>query len=299
MSESVSQERRAGKALTPRGGPHLAEVPTSRRSPPRGGVTEVERILFADPIWAAYAIADLQPAFAPDCIWSLQTSAAGSSATLLYHGLATPVLFTLGEPTLVAATLGNWAATGQLPARVDLAIRAEHETTVGQWFDGTDDRKPMLRMWLADASRVPAPTAGVVRLQAADTARIQALYAHGGPFTPDAFAPGQVAQGVFFGAVAADNSLVAVGGTHLCDPGERLAAIGNMYTHPAHRGQGLAAQVLAAIVHALLDGGITTIVLNVNERNDGARRLYTHFGFAIHCPFIEGVAVNKVAGSGA
>ena len=260
---------------------------------------QARAILEQDRIWAAYAIADLQPAYAPDCVWSLRGDADGASAALLYHGLTTPVLFTFGEPAALAMSLGEWAATGQLPPHVDLAVRAEHEPVVGQWYDGTGDRKPMLRMWLADAGRVPAVNAGIVRLGGDDAPQLQALYAHGGPFTPDAFMPEQLAQGVFFGVPGDDGALTAAGGTHLWDPDAGIAAIGNMYTHPAHRGRGLAAQVLAAIVHTLLDAGVATIVLNVNARNSVARRLYERFGFAIHCPFIEGVAVKKGVGNGA
>lgn len=256
-------------------------------------------ILETDRIWAAYAIADLQPAFAPDCIWSLRDDTEGISAVLLYHGLVTPVLYTFGAPAQIAASLGAWAAEGQLPQHVDLAVREEHEAIVGRWYAAPDDRKPMLRMHLADAGRVPGARSAAMRLDGADAARIQTLYAHGGPFTPDAFKPEQVAQGVFFGVAGADGALLAAGGTHLWDPGEQIAAIGNMYTHPAHRGRGLAAEVLAAIVHTLLAAGITTIVLNVNTHNSVARRLYERFGFAIHCPFIEGVAVKKGLRNGA
>ena len=167
---------------------------------------------------------------------------------------------------------------------------------VDRWFDGRQDRRPMLRMWLADARRVPALQPGVTRLVGADAPRVQALYAHGGPFTPDAFMPDQVAQGVFFGVEDSAGELLAVGGTHLWDPDERIAAIGNMYTHPAHRGRGLAAQVLAAIVQTLLAAGVTTIVLNVNQQNLVAQQLYTRFGFATHCPFIEGIAVRIQSG---
>jgi predicted GNAT family acetyltransferase len=57
--------------------------------------------------------------------------------------------------------------------------------------------------------------------------------------------------------------------------------------------------VLAAIVHTLLAASVTTIVLNVNTHNSVAQRLYERFGFATHCPFIEGVAVKKGVGNGA
>jgi len=253
-------------------------------------------ILNRDRIWAAYAIAELQPAYAPDCVWSLHDAVAGASAVLLYYGLTTPVLFAFGEPAQVAASLDAWATGGRLPPRVDLAIRAEHAAVVEGWFDSTGDRKSMLRMWLADAECAAAARTAAVRVDSADAPRLAALYAHGGPFTPDAFMPEQVAQGVFFGVEDDAGALVAVGGTHLWDAGERIAAIGNMYTHPAHRGRGLAALVLAAIVRTLLGAGVATIVLNVNQHNPAAQRLYTRFGFVTHCPFIEGVAVNIQSG---
>ncbi|HAJ37690.1 MAG TPA: hypothetical protein DCL15_18635, partial [Chloroflexi bacterium] len=60
------------------------------------------------------------------------------------------------------------------------------------------------------------------------------------------------------------------------------------------RGRGLASAVLAAIVDSLQAEGVSTIVLNVDQRNDGARRIYERFGFVVHCPFIEGVATAKI-----
>ena len=68
---------------------------------------------------------------------------------------------------------------------------------------------------------------------------IEALYAAGGPFAPDAFSPAQVVEGVFFGLEipALDQmrrgTLIAVAGTHLVAPTWGVAAVGNIYTHPA------------------------------------------------------------------
>ncbi|MCE7989807.1 MAG: GNAT family N-acetyltransferase [Caldilinea sp. CFX5] len=47
-----------------------------------------------------------------------------------------------------------------------------------------------------------------------------------------------------------------------------------MYTHPARRGKGYARALLSAIVTELQTRIVTTIVLNVDERNATARRLY-------------------------
>jgi GNAT superfamily N-acetyltransferase len=132
------------------------------------------------------------------------------------------------------------------------------------------------------------------RLTGADVLAVKALFAHGGPFTPDAFAAHQVELGVFYGIEDEHGALAAVGGTHIVDYTARLAAIGNMYTRPDCRGRGFARAVLAAIVANLQADGVATIVLNVDHRNTGARRIYERFGFVVHCPYIEGVATAKI-----
>jgi ribosomal protein S18 acetylase RimI-like enzyme len=99
-------------------------------------------------------------------------------------------------------------------------------------------------------------------------AAVTALFAHGGAFTPDAFAAHQVESGVFYGVEDATGALAAVGGTHIVDyTRAQLAAIGNMYTRPDCRGRGFASAVLGAIVASLQADGVTTIVLNVDHRN--------------------------------
>jgi ribosomal protein S18 acetylase RimI-like enzyme len=82
-----------------------------------------------------------------------------------------------------------------------------------------------------------------------------------------------------------------VGGTHIIDRAHSAAAIGNMYTHPAYRGRGHAGAVLGAIVAALQKEQITTIVLNVDQQNPTARRLYEKHGFQIHLPYVEGAVI--------
>jgi GNAT superfamily N-acetyltransferase len=83
---------------------------------------------------------------------------------------------------------------------------------------------------------------------------VTALFAHGGAFTPDAFAAHQVESGVFYGVEDATGALAAVGGTHIVDYTRGLAAIGNMYTRPDCRGRGFASAVLAAIVASSAGG---------------------------------------------
>lgn len=266
---------------------------------------EIRRTLDADPVWGVYALADLQPALAGDCTWQLQRTADGRAGlALLYAGLQPTILFTAGAPELVAECLATWAAAALLPPRAYLSMREEHEAVIQPWYDNRADRRPMLRMALTRPSEIAGATAGgpprLIRLRPNDAPRIAALYAHGGPFTPDAFGAQQLDAGIFFGieadpgADADQPALIAAGGTHVVDWQAGFAAIGNMYTHPTQRGQGYAGAILAAIVDTLRAGGVHTIVLNVDQRNVGARRLYEKHGFSVHCPYLEGIAQRCV-----
>lgn len=257
---------------------------------------QIRAILLADPIWSAYALADLQPAYEPHCRWGTITTRGldqreRTGLALLFDGLKPPILLTVGEPDLVRWLLDDWALDRALPNVVYLSVREEHEPAVQTWYDNAGDRRPMTRMALTGDISLPTALApGVVRLGPEAADGIATLYAHGGPFTPDAFAPAQLADGVFFGVAAEDGGLLAVGGTHIVDRTSGVAALGNMYTHPAARGQGHAGAILAALVATLRTEGLSTIVLNVDRRNATAIRLYERHGFTVHCPFLEGKA---------
>jgi predicted GNAT family acetyltransferase len=89
-----------------------------------------------------------------------------------------------------------------------------------------------------------------------------------------------------------EGELVAVAGTHLISPTYGVAAVGNVFTHPAHRRRGYATACTSAVVEELLAKGIGTIVLNVDERNVQAMRIYQKLGFREHCRFVEAIGVR-------
>jgi GNAT superfamily N-acetyltransferase len=255
---------------------------------------EIRAILDTDPAWAAYAIADLQPSYAPYCRWYVAESAQGQGLALLFTRLTPPALFAIGAADAVAAALES----ADKPETVYMTLREEHYAPASRYYDFSDDIRPMWRMFLTDPAavatdvRMPAGTR-LASLHAGDSGRIRRLYAHGGPYAPDAFEPYQAEDGVFFGVEDRSGELLAVGGTHVVDWQAGVGAIGNMYTHPKRRGEGLGGALLGAIVDRLVAGGVAGIVLNVDERNVAARRLYERHGFAGYCPYLEGVGSRK------
>ncbi len=249
----------------------------------------IQSILQRDPIWSVYAIADLQPTFADHCRWSVVDDSRGQAVLLLFTALHPPILFAIGDEAAVALAL----AGDTWPAQIYVTLRPEHLPLMDVYYMLGEPHR-MVRMVLSEGIRFTPPTTlPLVRLQPTDAAAIRTLYAHGGPFTPDYFDPYQLDDGVFYGVKDETGDLCAVGGTHIIAWEAGMGAIGNMYTHPAQRGKGYARAVLSAIVTELQTRNVTTIVLNVDESNATARRLYEQLGFTTYCSYVEAEGSKK------
>jgi GNAT superfamily N-acetyltransferase len=257
----------------------------------------IRAILNSDPVWSAYGLADLQPEFMRYCRWYPGQSEDGDGLALIFTALNPPVLLTVGADKAVVAALRR----ADLPPTVYISARDSHFAAIAAYYS-FDEVRSMMRMALPPGRRGAAVSstngaraqehADVVRLRRADAPAMKTLFAHGGAFTPDAFDPYQLDGGVFYGVPGATGEWLAVGGTHIVDWTTGVAAIGNMYTRPDCRGRGYAGMILAAIVAELQGRRVSNIVLNVDQRNQGAQRLYERHGFVKHCPFVEGIGVR-------
>jgi len=232
-------------------------------------------LLNIDREWSLYALADLDDGMFEHCDWS----ACGDSLALVFRALAIRPIFVLGDPASTRELLRALPeATGYLNLKPQ-----QLESADGIY--GYRERHEMRRMFLEDFN----PRAGTTEpLTSSDREQIESLYAtgDGGGI---AFAPFQLNTG-FFRGVRRGGELVAVAGVHVVSRNESVAAVGNIFTHPEYRGQGLAQQVTSAVVIALKDAGIRTIGLNVEHSNIAATRAYEHLGFRTHFSYYEGVA---------
>jgi ribosomal-protein-alanine N-acetyltransferase len=244
----------------------------------------IRAILETDRPWAAYALGDLASPEWERCEWHV---APGDppALLLLYRGFAVPVLFAFGPPAAVRALLPDLDEL-----EVALSVRPEIEPVVRECFAVCDDT-PMWRM-LFDPARFPGGRAGAAeRLTAADLPAVRRLYADGAAqgIAPDCFQAEMLHRGVFYG-IREGAELTAVAGTHLVVPAESVGAVGNVYTRSDQRGRGLATRVTGAVTAELLGLGIETIVLNVDQENAPAIRVYERLGYRRYCPFLEGMA---------
>ena len=136
-----------------------------------------------------------------------------------------------------------------------------------------------------------------MRLGAADVPALQHLHSGGNAGdqppddAPDFFSASMVTQGAYYGIFGDEGSLVAAAGTHLVVPAEGVAALGNVYTLPSHRGHGLATLATSAVVSELLARPeLNVIALNVRQDNIAALTVYERLGFERYCAFYEGRA---------
>jgi ribosomal protein S18 acetylase RimI-like enzyme len=236
----------------------------------------IRRILEDERIWCAYALADLDPAEAERCTWLTNME----SVVLIYKGFDPAVLFAHGEPDTLQRLFDqvpsdNYQYTLKEPARMMIDQGLEPVCEERMW-----------RMNL-DPSKFPSVSSnGVERLGLEDLSAIQQLYGSY-PDQPDAFHERQLAMGPFIG-IRENGEIISIAGVHIISPWASVAAIGNVFTRPDRRGQGLATRTSAAVVQALLDGGINTIVLNVAMSNEPALRCYENLGFTPYCSYYEG-----------
>jgi ribosomal protein S18 acetylase RimI-like enzyme len=249
--------------------------------------TDLERIraaLDCDRTWSAYAIGDLDPARLPDCSW-YSPAADPNTLVLLYRAFELPILFTTGDPALLSGLFAELDA----PA-VSLHLLPAAAQALPPAYRATDIRS-MWRMSVSTESFRPVAVDGVAALESSDAAAVAALFSDAGGEAPPFYSPAMLADGSFRG-IWEGTDLVAVAGTHLFSPALGVCTIGNVYTRSDRRRRGLAARATAAVVQHALAASIPTIVLNVSQANDAARRVYERLGFRVHCAFVEGEAVS-------
>jgi ribosomal protein S18 acetylase RimI-like enzyme len=245
-----------------------------------------------DRFYAAYALGDLEPALFPQCRWWLADGPApeadgGWALVLCFEGLEPPAVVCMGAPAGVRLLLGE----APLPPEIYLVCRPQHLPVARSSFH-LPSPKQMARLVLEPGRFQLAPSAGAERLHMEDLAALSALYAveRG---AADAFAPYQLATGVFCG-IRVRGALVSVAGTHLIALGEGIAALGNVSTHPEHRRRGYAAACTSMVCVELLAQNMVP-VLNVGTGNRSALALYRRLGFREHCIYYEVIARGKRA----
>lgn len=246
---------------------------------------EIYTFLAQDRYYAAYAIGDLEPGLFELCTWHVSVQDGRKTAlTLRFRGLRPPALFAMGSREGLLPLLREES----LPERVYLTGQLGHLSPFREAFS-LGPVGDMLRLVLKPGDFRPYD-GRVIRLSRRHLPSLQRLYRGEG-----AFASYQLDWGVYYG-VEVGGELVSAAGTHLVSPTYQIAAVGNIFTYPSHRGQGYATVCTSAVVEELLSRSLE-IVLNVARSNEIALRLYKRLGFREYCPFIEALGMRKHRGT--
>jgi len=270
-------------------------------------VQDLQRIrafLSQDPFATAYMLGNLDAIYGGYCTWYLASEGGRDTAVLqVYTGLSAPVLITHGTSSGLTAILARFLP--DLPTRAHIHLMPEHLGVLDRHFE-LGSLRPMVRMALVatqlsrsgSPARSDAPGDGygaVERLGHRDTGDIMELFT----FYPDTFfEPHQLSTGHYYG-VRQDSEkrpghLVAVAGIHVASRFERIAALGNIVTHPDHRGRGLSTRVTAHLCEVLTAEGIELLALNVERKNASALKVYEKLGFREHCTYLEGFVTRPL-----
>jgi GNAT superfamily N-acetyltransferase len=228
-----------------------------------------------------YGLADLEEPF-----WS--------SATWYRRGDAVVAVLVLGgDPAVYAIAADDAKAAATLELLADLAPDLPEaflitgpvgltEALAGRY--AVEWSGPHVKMHLAEPERLPAADPRVEWLTSADADDVIALRATDVDIS--AFFVPELLDDGYYGGIRVDGALAAIAGVHVRSERHGVAAIGNVFTHPAHRGAGLASALTATVARRLLER-VPTVGLNVGTSNVAARTVYRRLGFVDVLPYEE------------
>jgi ribosomal protein S18 acetylase RimI-like enzyme len=229
-----------------------------------------------DPFLHLYAIGDLDDFFWPYTQWyALVDGGEIRQAILCYTGAPMLILHALtgDSPGEMRELLRS--VLHLLPRRIYTHLSAKLADVFADQYD-VEPHGAYDKMALVD----PRPldlidTSAVVQLRPADLTEIAAFY--DAAYPGNWFDPRMLETGHYYG-IRQDGALLSVAGVHVYSPHYRVAALGNITTHPAARGRGLATLVTAKLCQELRRN-VDHIGLNVRADNASAIACYTKLGF--------------------
>lgn len=259
---------------------------------------QIRSYLLTDASYAAYTLADLEPPYSSHATWyAASRTGEIEGLALVYGGLTPPILFLMGDIPALSAML----LYGIGPDEVFFNVKPDAQEMLESFY-APDKTYPMFRMRitrgifkpLESPADPPTPIITLGEEHIEDIVRLQkaASLADARDMRDVAFSPEMITDGYYRG-VYQDNRLIAAAGTHLAARQAGVAALGNVVVHPEHRHQGLGSLVSQAVTRALLDDRFELIVLNVQQMNQPAIKIYRKLGYRQVGAFIEGAARRR------
>jgi ribosomal protein S18 acetylase RimI-like enzyme len=250
----------------------------------------IRTILDSRRAYAAYALGQLDGRFFGLVRCYRSRGSTGQALLLFSGGGLGNALFAMGEGGALDALLRLHRG----PRNNYATCQPEHLPILQRYFSLALEQ-PMLRMVVGAADFVPAGAAPahvtVRRLRAPDVRILNRLYSVEG--APAYYTSEHLAQGLYYG-VFASQRLVSAAGTHVVSEQRGVAVVGNVFTHPDFRNQGLARVATGAVTEELLKR-CPDVVLTVDPLNIPAVRAYQRLGYREECQLLEATVVRRDA----
>jgi GNAT superfamily N-acetyltransferase len=239
-----------------------------------------------------YSLGDLDDFFWPRTTWyGWQKDGEVQDIVLIYVSPGLPIVVGIAEqPSTMSERMRE--VTALLPQRFYAHLSPGVED-VFQETHQLDFHGPHYKMALRDTSHLAGvDCSAAVRLGQQDLDELVRLYDQSYP--GNWFDPRMLQTGQYFG-LRENRRLVSVAGVHVYSERYRVAAVGNVVTHPAHRNKGYGRTVTARLCRSLLET-VDHVGLNVKADNDTAMACYRQIGFEIIAPYGE-FTVEQKSGS--
>jgi ribosomal protein S18 acetylase RimI-like enzyme len=236
----------------------------------------IEKFLRNDDVFLhLYEIGDLDDFFWPKATYYTLPGKGSRPILLLYDGLTLPCLLGLTGKSIQPMQELVRSMIPLLPKKLYAHLNEGVSTLLVNHFQ-VQSHGVHFKMGLMDYSKSEEiDTAEVVRLTEKDLLELEKLYRISYP--EHWFEPHMLQVGRYFGA-RRNKNLVSVAGIHIHSQRYKLAALGNIATHPDYRGQGLAKVACAKLCQELIHT-VDHIGLNVKADNESAIRCYHKLGF--------------------
>lgn len=236
-----------------------------------------------------YELGDLDDFFWPYTTWyTLIDDEIPQAISLLYTGLTLPTLLALSEqPEIMTDLLKSIIPI--FPCKFYTHLSPGLENVFREDYD-LESHGEHYKMTLKDLSVIKKlDCSPVIRLSQSDLNDIIRLYQESYP--DNWFDSRMLETNQYFG-IREDGKLVSIAGVHVYSQRYRVAALGNITTHPSSRGKGYGRLVTARLCQSLA-GNIDHIGLNVKSDNHSAISCYRKLGFEICASFGEFIIRKK------
>jgi RimJ/RimL family protein N-acetyltransferase len=250
--------------------------------------SEIYRFLSKTPDLQLYTIGDLDDFFWPHTVWyALYEKAEIRSIALLYTGMNPPtfLLFHDKDPYYSKELLNSVKA--RLPDKFNVHLSPGLKDVFGK-ENIIKDYGHNYRMILS-GDPVIVRDDNIRRLKLSDLKKIKELYSIAYP--NNWFDSRMVETGKYFGYFKKDK-LIGISGIHVYSSAYRIAALGNITTHPDFRGLKIANK-LTSVLCFDLKRSVDVIGLNVKSDNLAAIKCYENIGFKIRSSYDECLVKNS------